>query len=707
MQLSDSRQKSIEEMAIEKKLNEPITLNLNDQSLGEAIAFIQNYTGLNVILDPKALQEEGLTSDSKVSMMANSIKLKTALKFMLRPLGLTYKAEDDVLLITSPQASRDKTYAWTYPVADLVIPPAKANQTSPTPGQPVTVGNDPASMQSMALSNNAMNSAVTPNVSLSQKTLTVADMMPLIQLITSTIAPNTWRITDPSGGGEAGAYGMGGGFGGGAGGADGADVAQPGSITPFLLSISLIIRHTAEVHEEVAELLKQLRRLQDLQVSIEVRFITVSDDFFEQIGVDFDFNIQSKTVGKKTTFAAPSGSAQAANYPFNLVSSTTTGGGVGGTTGGDHRRDGRRRHRRDHGGGDYRRDHRRRRRRRRRSPAAGGGGGGGGRRRPAVAAAGGGSPGGGGGVGGAGNFGGGGAGGRPAGPRPTRRRAAGPPGRYIVNPFLDHSLGRRTPIVVGTKAGGVGNFTGDLGIPFIQGGATQIQPFNAIPTAGATLGISFLSDLEMYLFLTAAQGDARNNIVQAPKVTSFNGANATITNAQNQYYISQLTPIVGPGSVAFFPTPAPLQDGVTLSVTPVVSADRRYVRLSLAPFFQTINGLQSFPVPAAVGGGGLGGQGTSIMGQIQLPLTTVTNINTTVTVPDGGTVLLGGVKRMREQRLEYGVPVLAKTPFINRLFRNVGIGRRTDSLMLMVTPKIIILEEEEARLGVQTVNPNP
>ena len=73
---------------------------------------------------------------------------------------------------------------------------------------------------------------------------------------------------------------------------------QPGSITPFLLSISLIIRHTAEVHEEVAELLKQLRRLQDLQVSIEVRFITVSDDFFEQIGVDFDFNIQSKAVGK-------------------------------------------------------------------------------------------------------------------------------------------------------------------------------------------------------------------------------------------------------------------------------------------------------------------------------------------------------------------------------------------------------------------------
>ena len=74
--------------------------------------------------------------------------------------------------------------------------------------------------------------------------------------------------------------------------------------------------------------------------------------------------------------------------------------------------------------------------------------------------------------------------------------------------------------------------------------------------------------------------------------------------------------------------------------------------------------------------------------------------STTVTVPDGGTVLLGGVKRLREERKEYGVPVLSKTPWIDRLFRNVGIGRQSSSLMLMVTPRIIILEEEEERLGI-------
>jgi len=70
-------------------------------------------------------------------------------------------------------------------------------------------------------------------------------------------------------------------------------------------------------------------------------------------------------------------------------------------------------------------------------------------------------------------------------------------------------------------------------------------------------------------------------------------------------------------------------------------------------------------------------------------------------VPDGGTVLLGGIKRLSEGRSEYGVPMLNKLPYISRLFKNVGIGRETQSLMMMVTPRIIIQEEEEEKIGVQ------
>jgi general secretion pathway protein D len=72
-------------------------------------------------------------------------------------------------------------------------------------------------------------------------------------------------------------------------------------------------------------------------------------------------------------------------------------------------------------------------------------------------------------------------------------------------------------------------------------------------------------------------------------------------------------------------------------------------------------------------------------------------VSTTVAVPDGGTVLMGGLKRLSEGRNEYGPPVLSKIPYLNRLFRNTAYGRSAESLLIMVTPRIIIQAEEEER----------
>ncbi len=63
------------------------------------------------------------------------------------------------------------------------------------------------------------------------------------------------------------------------------------------------------------------------------------------------------------------------------------------------------------------------------------------------------------------------------------------------------------------------------------------------------------------------------------------------------------------GAVGFAPRVGVIPDGVQLGATPVVSADRRYVRLSLGVGFQTIDGFSNFPVPAAVSGGGANGGG--------------------------------------------------------------------------------------------------
>jgi general secretion pathway protein D len=63
---------------------------------------------------------------------------------------------------------------------------------------------------------------------------------------------------------------------------------------------------------------------------------------------------------------------------------------------------------------------------------------------------------------------------------------------------------------------------------------------------------------------------------------------------------------------------------------------------------------------------------------------------------------------LSEARNEHGPPILSKIPYISRLFRNIGYGREAQSLMIMVTPRIIINEEEELiHLGELPVIPRP
>lgn len=82
---------------------------------------------------------------------------------------------------------------------------------------------------------------------------------------------------------------------------------------------------------------------------------------------------------------------------------------------------------------------------------------------------------------------------------------------------------------------------------------------------------------------------------------------------------------------------------------------------------------------------------------VQLPTFNFTTVQTTVSVPDGGTGLLGGIGRASEGSTSRGVPMLGKIPGVSRLFANRGIGRDVGLSQMSITPRIIIQEEEELR----------
>ncbi len=78
-----------------------------------------------------------------------------------------------------------------------------------------------------------------------------------------------------------------------------------------------------------------------------------------------------------------------------------------------------------------------------------------------------------------------------------------------------------------------GTLTTDLNIPITNNTYNQaIPPFGGYPGVpgygGLTLGLAFLSDIQVFLFMEAVQGDIRSNVMQAPKLTLFNGQTATL-----------------------------------------------------------------------------------------------------------------------------------------------------------------------------------
>ena len=142
------------------------------------------------------------------------------------------------------------------------------------------------------------------------------------------------------------------------------------------------------------------------------------------------------------------------------------------------------------------------------------------------------------------------------------------------------------------------------------------------------------------------------------------------------------------------------------TVTPVVNGGGTSVRVNISGTFTipTMGPLVpiQIPVPSIFYGPGkkfTAGQPEKIF-TIFLPFRNVESmsVNTTVNVPDGGTVVIGGFQSSAEARNEFGPPGLSQVPYLNRLFKNVATGRQTSSSRIGVSVRIISLEEEEQKL---------
>ncbi|HEY3242717.1 MAG TPA: hypothetical protein VGM03_05125 [Phycisphaerae bacterium] len=237
-------------------------------------------------------------------------------------------------------------------------------------------------------------------------------------------------------------------------------------------------------------------------------------------------------------------------------------------------------------------------------------------------------------------------------------------------PVLSNVIGLTDPALINSDL--PGSFAGD----------PNRQPtFNAFG--------SVLDNIQVDFLLRATQADSRTTLMTAPRLTLFNGQRAWVAVVNQQSFVSTLMPVVAAGAAAQMPQIGNISTGAVLDVQAIVSADRRYVCMTLRPGVGRLIDLQTFLFST----GPVTGVGAS--GFVQLPSITRQVLKTTVCIPDNGTLLLGGQKLAGEFEVEAGVPILSKIPVLKRAYSSRTLVKDEQVLLILVKPKILIQKEQE------------
>lgn len=118
----DLHRDSPREKRIRNELKQTTEVNFTDIPLKDALDYLEELHHIEIWPDLKTLSEEGISTDTTVTLVMSGITLRSVLRLLLEPLLLTYMVEDEVLKITTQTAADEKLSTRVYPVADLAVP---------------------------------------------------------------------------------------------------------------------------------------------------------------------------------------------------------------------------------------------------------------------------------------------------------------------------------------------------------------------------------------------------------------------------------------------------------------------------------------------------------------------------------------------------------------------------------------------------------
>ncbi|HVX15710.1 MAG TPA: hypothetical protein VHC22_31275 [Pirellulales bacterium] len=213
--------RSADQDEILKALDQRTEFDFQKRPLRELVDYLKHKHKVEARLDSKAIGDAGVGTDTPVTLSLKNVSLRSALRFMLMQIDLTYLVRDGCVLITSRTEAENRLISTFYQVPDLIAGDMVLLAAPPT-------GDGTNDLQDAGRALGA-----------EQKPIPEANAFRgLIDLITSAIAPTSWN-----------------------------EVGGSGSIVVSRRSQAIGIGQTDEVHEEIVALLVALRRVRDEQIA--------------------------------------------------------------------------------------------------------------------------------------------------------------------------------------------------------------------------------------------------------------------------------------------------------------------------------------------------------------------------------------------------------------------------------------------------------
>ena len=212
------------------------------------------------------------------------------------------------------------------------------------------------------------------------------------------------------------------------------------------------------------------------------------------------------------------------------------------------------------------------------------------------------------------------------------------------------------------------------------------------PAAGVLALAGIFTNPQFQVVLRALNQKKGIDVLSAPKVTTKSGSSATVEVIREFRYPSEYEPpqvpqTTGSGTQPITPaTPTSFEMrpvGVRLEVEPTVGSDNYTIDLRLVPEVTEFEGFINYGSPIL-------NRGVVVTENvINYPVFSERKVETSVSIYDGQTVVLGGLMREDVQKVNDKTPLLGDIPMAGALFRSQSDQHIKRNLVIFVTATLI------------------